>query len=475
MWDPGDDDGPYTPRLFGQTVTVLGERSLRQTAGAAPSFARAYLRARLTAPLRAHTDVPVVLGGDGATVLHHGAPSTWPSGVAERVQAGTLRVGVVRVRTRGAASGAARAPAHRRTASDGGGAAAVQPGPVATRRRSESNSVAGRLKVGVHADQGGCGHMEDMSVVHQSGSAEAPGVHAFCCVYDGHGGESAARFCCEQLHFNVMASAHFRRNEMHEALREGIRKTEADLIDEQRQRGLGGGGGGGSGSGGGGSGGGDGHDDGGGAVCGSTVLVSLLCADSLHIAWLGDCRAVLSRSGTAVQLTADHSLLVPSECARVEREGGLVEHDRLGGFLEVARALGDYDPAAGGKPAGLSSEPEITSVLLAAHDEFLVMGSDGLWAVMTPQEAVALARSQLLTYSDATMASEKLVEAALKRHADDNVTAMVIWFNPIPEAAAEVPRRPRLMLTKSKKEVAKEGTSDCGGVPSALMSELGQS
>ena len=114
-------------------------------------------------------------------------------------------------------------------------------------------------------------------------------------------------------------------------------------------------------------------------------------------------------------------------------------------------------------------------VQLAAHDEFLVMGSDGLWAVMTPQEAVALARSQLLTYSDATMASEKLVEAALKRHADDNVTAMVIWFNPIPEAAAEVPRRPRLMLTKSKKEVAKEGTSDCGGVPSALMSELGQS
>ena len=165
-------------------------------AGAAPSFARAYLRARLTAPLRAHTDVPVVLGGDGATVLHHGAPSTWPSGVAERVQAGTLRVGVVRVRTRGAASGAARAPAHRRTASDGGGAAAVQPGPVATRRRSESNSVAGRLKVGVHADQGGCGHMEDMSVVHQSGSAEAPGVHAFCCVYDGHGsnGEQVSEF-----------------------------------------------------------------------------------------------------------------------------------------------------------------------------------------------------------------------------------------------------------------------------------------
>ena len=91
---------------------------------------------------------------------------------------------------------------------------------------------------------------------------------------------------------------------------------------------------------------------------------------------------------------------------------------------------------------------------LAAHDE----SSHGIRRAVGGDDAAGgrrLARSQLLTYSDATMASEKLVEAALKRHADDNVTAMVIWFNPIPEAAAEVPRRPRLMLTKSKKEVAK--------------------
>ena len=95
--------------------------------------------------------------------------------------------------------------------------------PVATRRRAESNSIAGRLKVGVHADPGGCGHMEDMSVVHQSASAEAPGFFAFCCVYDGHGGTGAARFCVEQLHFNVIGSAHFRRNEMPEALRSALR------------------------------------------------------------------------------------------------------------------------------------------------------------------------------------------------------------------------------------------------------------
>ena len=37
------------------------------------------------------------------------------------------------------------------------------------------------------------------------------------------------------------------------------------------------------------------------------------------------------------------------------------------------------------------------------------------------EQAVRLARDELRTYADASMASEKLVETALKRHADDNV------------------------------------------------------
>ena len=312
MWDPGDDDGPYTPRLFGQTVTVLGERSLRQTAGAAIALA-CYLRARAGAAARAHRRA-----GRARRRRRDGAAPRSAEHVAERRRRRARAGGHAAWATWCACARAARRRApreRRRTGARRRTAAARQPcSPVGGDAAAlESNSVAGRLKVGVPRRPGRLRHMEDMSVVHQSGSAEAPGVHAFCCVYDGHGGERRA-LRCEQLHFNVMASAHFRRNEMHETLREGIRKTEADLIDEQRQRGLGGGGGGGSGGGGGG--GGDGHDDGGGAVCGSTVLVSLLCADSLHIAWLGDCRAVLSRSGTAVQLTAGPLAARALRCAR---------------------------------------------------------------------------------------------------------------------------------------------------------------
>ena len=76
-----------------------------------------------------------------------------------------------------------------------------------------------------------------------------------------------------------------------------------------------------------------------GVCCGSTALVALLRADSLHLAWLGDCRAVLCRGGKALDLTADHSLAEGAagaagaeegtERARVLREGGRIEAGRV--------------------------------------------------------------------------------------------------------------------------------------------------
>ena len=45
------------------------------------------------------------------------------------------------------------------------------------------------------------------------------------------------------------------------------------------------------------------------------------------------------------------------------------------------------------------------------------------------------------------MASEKLVEAALKRNADDNITAMVVLIRPIEQETTR--QRPRLSLVKA--------------------------
>ena len=82
----------------------------------------------------------------------------------------------------------------------------------------------------------------------------------------------------------------------------------------------------------------------------------------------------------------------------------------MGGFLEVARARGDFDGLQGRKPAGLSAQPDVIAQPLDDEDEFLILGSDGLWGVVEPQDAVKLARAELDAYDgDATMASDKLV------------------------------------------------------------------
>lgn len=61
----------------------------------------------------------------------------------------------------------------------------------------------------------------------------------------------------------------------------------------------------------------------------------------LHVANVGDCRAVLCRGGNAVVLTTDHTPSVPSEAARVEAAGGFVSRGRVNGILGVSRSFGD--------------------------------------------------------------------------------------------------------------------------------------
>jgi serine/threonine protein phosphatase PrpC len=440
-------------------------RQLRVPAGApqllsaipllSPALAAAYMRALQAQPSAgAAVDVTVVL--EGARVVQHGPPTLWAAGIAQRVQHGELQIGILRILRGGSGRNATANGCSAGSSSSGLESIPSRAMPTGSLAKILSRA----LKVGSSADRGGCAHMEDATIVH----APAGKGFAFCGVFDGHGGTHAALFCREHLHFNVMASPAFGRGDAVTALREGFCKTEAALLHEQMSANTtgGGGGGGGGGDGGGSSAGGGGDAagcDGGRAgagsmstsrpsCCGSTALLLLLAADSMYLAWLGDCRAVLCRAGRALELTVDHSLVDPNERARALADGGHVEGNRLGGFLEVARALGDFDGLQGRKPAGLSAQPDVIAQPLDDEDEFLILGSDGLWGVVEPQDAVKLARAELDAYDgDATMASDKLVEVALKRHVDDNVSAMVICLN-LRAREVEAPRRPRLQLMR---------------------------
>ncbi|KAL9669063.1 hypothetical protein QQ045_006604 [Rhodiola kirilowii] len=108
------------------------------------------------------------------------------------------------------------------------------------------------------------------------------------------------------------------------------------------------------------------------------------------IANAGDCRAVLGKRGRAVELSRDHIPNAASERLRIDKLGGVEYDGYLNGQLSVSRALGDWHMK------GPRQEPEVEELLLTEEDEFLILGCDGLWDVMSSQCAVTIVRKELM-------------------------------------------------------------------------------
>lgn len=174
---------------------------------------------------------------------------------------------------------------------------------------------------------------------------------------------------------------------------------------------------------------------------GTTVLIALILGRSLLVANAGDCRAVLCRRGRAVVLSRDHKPDLFPERLRIEALGGFVEDGYLNGELSVARALGDWDlKMPKGSPSPLSAEPEFHHVVLTEEDEFMIIGCDGIWDVISSEWAVNMVRKELMQHNDPESCSRKLVVEALKQNSQDNLTVVVVCFSSEPPPVIE--RRP---------------------------------
>ena len=107
----------------------------------------------------------------------------------------------------------------------------------------------------------------------------------------------------------------------------------------------------------------------------------------------GDSRCVLSRKGVAIGLSNDHNPDVQSEVDRIEKAGGTVSEDgRVEGNLNLSRALGDlmYKRDRKLKPCEqmISGYPEVIEMDICADDEYVIIGCDGIFNVLTNQEVV---------------------------------------------------------------------------------------
>ncbi|XVF74362.1 hypothetical protein PTKIN_Ptkin13bG0104600 [Pterospermum kingtungense] len=174
---------------------------------------------------------------------------------------------------------------------------------------------------------------------------------------------------------------------------------------------------------------------------GSTALVALVCSSHIVVANCGDSRAVLCRGKEAIALSIDHKPNRDDEYARIEASGGKViqwNGHRVFGVLAMSRSIGDRYL----KP-WIIPEPEVMFIPRAREDECLILASDGLWDVISNEEACEVARRRILLWHKkngvpslvdrgkgidpaAQAAAEYLSMLAIQKGSSDNISVVVV-------------------------------------------------
>ncbi|KAF2304798.1 hypothetical protein P3X46_015008 [Hevea brasiliensis] len=273
------------------------------------------------------------------------------------------------------------------------------------------------VRSGSFADIGPRRYMEDEHIriddlSTQLGSLfKFPKPSAFYGVFDGHGGPEAAAYIRKNAIRLFFEDVNFPQTyevdnifleEVENSLRKAFLLADLALADDHSVN----------------------------SSSGTTALTAFIFGRLLMVANAGDCRAVLCRKGEAIDMSQDHRPVHPSERRRVEELGGYIDDGYLNGVLSVSRALGDWDmKIPRGAPSPLTAEPEFQQVVLTEDDEFLIIGCDGIWDVMSSQHAVSLVRRGLRRHDDPEQCARDLVMEALRRNTFDNLTVIVVCFS----------------------------------------------
>ena len=179
---------------------------------------------------------------------------------------------------------------------------------------------------------------------------------------------------------------------------------------------------------------------------GSTAVVTLIDAEKLYTANVGDSRAVLAREEQgklkAIGLSFDQKPDNVKEKERIEKKNGRVEPCKgpMGEFigphrvwlknqdmpgLAMSRSFGD-DVAAS---VGVISEPEVTVRARSKSDKFYVAASDGVFEFLSNDDVVEIVSK----YKDAKRAAKALCKEATRKWQTeedviDDITAVVVFF-----------------------------------------------
>lgn len=276
---------------------------------------------------------------------------------------------------------------------------------------SEPFTSSTGLTAGSSGMQGWRLEMEDAHI-----ACDMPSMtnHSFVAIFDGHGGAGAAHFAEGNLVQYIESTSQWQQyltggaNDpklLGAALSQAFMDIDAALRIRQST---------------------DNYDS-----SGCTSVTAMITPHFIVCANAGDSRCVLGTNRMAKPMSEDHKPSDDMERRRIESAGGRVRWKRVDGDLAVSRAFGDFQYKTrsdlGPKEQKVTCFPDITIHERTAEDEVLLLACDGLWDVMSSDEAVVTIREMFNDgYFNMVLVAEEMLEISLHKGSKDNISAVVV-------------------------------------------------
>lgn len=243
---------------------------------------------------------------------------------------------------------------------------------------------------------------------------------SFFGVFDGHGGDLAAKFAAKHVLTYIRNSDAFDDLQdsidpdiLARAMMEGFIDCDDDLREIPACK--------------------TGED-----FSGSTGVAAFVTPENIIIANTGDSRVCLCKSDKVVFGSLDHKPGDDRERARVERAGGVIADGRVNGDLASARSFGDFrykDEALPPQKMQITVMPDVTILSRSPEDQFLLLACDGIWDVMSNLEATRYVLSALRMGCSQAQACEMLLDECLRKSSGDNMSVLLVSLDACPKEA----------------------------------------
>ncbi|KAL7720018.1 Leucine-rich repeat-containing protein 33 [Entamoeba marina] len=241
------------------------------------------------------------------------------------------------------------------------------------------------IELGCSQTKGNCDAMEDTFCLARKmfGSAYLVGI------FDGHNGVHVSKLCSDQFISIFLKSLNGRIDDVG-VVDDCLTSTFSKLNEKSKKLNF---------------------------LDGSTGLVYFVYNNTIHVANCGDCRAILVKKDSIVQLTNDHKStnattkdVIPKECL----SGNLKFSETFG----VTRTIGDSNQLL------LKSAAEVKHISSESDDMFVISCCSNVWDVMSNAEIASIAR----TFKDSSSASiaTMIRDKAITKNSQGNITVTVL-------------------------------------------------